>query len=449
LLALGLSRTQISRLVRRGHLIRVHRGVYAVGHDRLTARGRWMAAVLACGPRAVLSHRAAIALWDLSAIPSGTIDVTAPTDRRIPGIRCHRSRTVHPDDRATIDGIPVTSLPRALLDRAQTLHPQRLRTLMEQAQRRDVLDFFSLDALLARSRGRRGAAALRAVRTQLEDEPPWTASELERRFLEFVRTNRLPEPRTNVLVDGILVDCFWPECNLIAELDGYEFHQGRPIFESDRRRRLAHARAGRQSINITQQMISRDGSALRRDLSALLDPPARARRRDPPGERVPQGTHQLPRVSHAAEAEFLIGVLVGDEHDRPDAQEAVGHGLVHGDVLDPVEPGLALAAGHQAGLDPQSAVGDRVAHPNPAQFAPQRVQAEHAEHAGHDPARLHPPIGDRAGQPGDDAPDQRQHQRPDVQERMGQTRRMAEEQHHLISLSEHGPRVEGGIPDRH
>jgi predicted transcriptional regulator of viral defense system len=269
--ALGFSGNEITKLVHRGYLIRLYRGVYAVGHDRLTVRGRWMAAVLACGETAVLSHRSATSLWDLANVPSGPIDVTGLTGRRVPGIRCRRARTIHPDDRTIIDGIPVTSLPRTLLDQAQTLHRQRLRTLVEQVQRRGLLNLLALDALLSRSNGRKGAAALRAVLDELHDEAPWTQSELERHFLEFVRTYRLPEPRTNVLIDGILVDCFWPEYNLVAELDGYRFHTGHRSFESDRHKGITHVRAGRRSINITQRMITRGARALRADLEALLD----------------------------------------------------------------------------------------------------------------------------------------------------------------------------------
>ncbi len=260
----------MARLVRDGHLIRLHRGVYAVGHDRLTVRGRWMAAVLACGPDAVLSHRAALALWDLAGVPTGLIDVTARHEHRIDGIRSHRTRTIHPDDRALIDLIPVTSLARTLLDQALVLHPQRLRTVLEQAQRRDMLNFLPFDAVFQRATGHHGVGKLKAVLAELEDEPPWTQSELERRFLEFLRAHRLPVPRTNVIVDGVCVDCFWPEQHLIAELDGYEFHKGRRSFESDRRKDIAHLRAGRHSIHITQRMLTRHARALHADLNALL-----------------------------------------------------------------------------------------------------------------------------------------------------------------------------------
>jgi hypothetical protein len=229
-----------------------------------------MAAVLACGDGALLSHRAGMALRDLWPVPSGLIDVTTTTVRRTDGVRCHRARTIHPDDRDVVDGVPVTALPRAFLDMAESLTDQRLRTLLEQAQRRNLLHLGRIMALIDRSNGRRGVPKLRAALAELHDEAPWTQSELERHFLEFVRASGLPEPRTNVLVDEILVDCFWPEHNLIAELDSFRFHRDRAVFESDRRRRTVHTLAGRRSVNITQRMIEHGAAALRADLAALL-----------------------------------------------------------------------------------------------------------------------------------------------------------------------------------
>ena len=269
---LGFSRHVVDRLVRDGHLIRLHRGVYAVGHDRLTVRGRWMAAVLACGDGAVLSHRAALALWELIPAPGGEIDVSAAgrSRRRVAGVRFHGLRHLHPDDHTLIDGIPVTSLPRALLDHAPALHPQRLRTLLEQAQHRGLFNLLAFEALLTRTTGHHGTGALRAALAQLRDEAPWTQSELERRFLEFVRDHDLPEPQTNVTVDGVCVDCYWPAQNLIAELDSYAFHTNRRSFETDRRRQITHTRAGRHTIHITQHMITRQARTLRTDLAALL-----------------------------------------------------------------------------------------------------------------------------------------------------------------------------------
>jgi very-short-patch-repair endonuclease len=265
LLRLGYTEHVIRRLVAAGWLHRIHRGVYAVGHARLSVKARWMAAVLACGPDAILSHGAAAALHELRAAP-GVIDVTTPGQRRVPGIRCHRSRCLQPSDRTVIDGIPVTSIGRTLLDEAESLSHQRLRTIVEAAQRRDLLDSRKLDPLLARSTGHRGATPLQQALNALHEQAPWTQSELERRFLELVRDAGLPEPQCNVVVDGVVVDCFWPRHNLVVELDGYAFHRSRRSFEEDRRKDIRHALAGRRSVRITRAGLSRGVE----DLGALL-----------------------------------------------------------------------------------------------------------------------------------------------------------------------------------
>src|SRR5437588_5273188 len=233
LLKLGFSRHEIDGLIARGHLDLLHRGVYAVGHTRLTVKGRWMAAVLAAGPDAVLSHRAAIALWELRPIPSGPIEVTVPvrprTNRK--GIRVHNVRSLHEDDRDEVDGIPVTSIHRTLLDYAASARPQQLRHAVEAAERRELLDGRKLDALYVRRRRRRGLRALKATLAQIHGSAPWTQSELERAFLSLIREAGLPEPRTNVFVEGELVDCFWPSARLVVEVDSYPFHKSRTEFE--------------------------------------------------------------------------------------------------------------------------------------------------------------------------------------------------------------------------
>jgi predicted transcriptional regulator of viral defense system len=126
---LGLTRDAVSWRAQSGHLHRIRRGVYAVGHRRLTQRARWLAAVLACGPSAVLSHRAALALWALRPAPAGPIDVTAVARGRRPGegIRLHCVRSLDPVDRLTIDAIPVTTVTRTLLDYAEVAKRQEPR----------------------------------------------------------------------------------------------------------------------------------------------------------------------------------------------------------------------------------------------------------------------------------------------------------------------------------
>jgi very-short-patch-repair endonuclease len=225
-----------------------------------------MAAVLACGPGAVLSHRAAAALWELAAAPGGPVDVTAPTRHGLPGIRCHRCRRLESDDVAVIDGIPVTSIIRTIADLAGILPLQRLRTALEAAQRRELLDF----RRLGRVRGRRGATVLRQALAELHDEAPWTQSGLERLLLEGIRAADLPEPQCNVPVDGFVVDYYWPDHELVVEVDSYGFHRSRRSFEDDRRRDAIHTLAGRRTFRPTHERITGEIDAVIRDLSALL-----------------------------------------------------------------------------------------------------------------------------------------------------------------------------------
>jgi very-short-patch-repair endonuclease len=271
LLAIGYSAEQIERRAKLARLHRLRRGIYAVGHTHLTARGYWIAAVLACGPDAVLSHRAAAALWGLRSTPSGLIDVTAPSAHHLTGIRCHVTQHLHPDDHTIIDAIPVTTIPRAMLDLAETLHSQRLRTLLEAAQRQDLLDPRAFDAVIARHPGRHGLKLLRQALTALTDEAPWTQSEFERRFLELIRETGLPEPQVNVIVEGELADFYWPEHNLIVELDGWEFHKTKAKFTADRRRDTKLQIAGYRVIRLTYDRVRYESRATARDLITLLN----------------------------------------------------------------------------------------------------------------------------------------------------------------------------------
>jgi very-short-patch-repair endonuclease len=269
--ALGFTERMVRVRAARSDLHRVHRGIYAVGHARLTARGRWMAAVLACGPGAVLSHRAAAALHDLRTIPGGPVDVTAATRHALKGIRCHfATASLHPDDVTTVDAIPVTTLERTHLDLAEILNPQRLRTSLEQLQHRNLLKLNRFEALIARSHGRHGLKPLQHALSELTDEVPWTQSELERAFLELVRDAGLPMPEVNVMVEDELVDFYWPRSDVVVEVDGYRFHNSRRSFDADRRRDTRLQISGRTVIRVTHRRIAYERRALVVDLRELL-----------------------------------------------------------------------------------------------------------------------------------------------------------------------------------
>jgi predicted transcriptional regulator of viral defense system len=267
----GYSHRAIHDRARAGRLHRIHRGVYSVGHGRPTPRGRWMAAVLACGREAVLSHRSAAALWDIRPSPSvrAGIDVTAPgrSRRGRAGIALHSVRTLDPRDRAILDGIPVTSLHRTLLDYAELASPRQLTAAFEAAERRDLLDLAEIDELIARSPGRRGIKRLRALAEDHRGPAPDTRSELEARFLGLIRDAGLPEPGVNVVVAGVTVDFYWPQARLVVEIDGWAFHRSHRAFEDDRDRDAKLQLAGCDVLRFTKLGLDRAPAAVERMLS--------------------------------------------------------------------------------------------------------------------------------------------------------------------------------------
>jgi very-short-patch-repair endonuclease len=245
-------------------------GVYAVGHTRLTAKGRWMAAVLACGSGAVLSHHQAAALWDLRPMPSGKIHVTALGKRKVEGVRCHVVRDLPAQDCTFIDAVPVTSLNRTLLDVAPEVSDQRLRSYLEAAQRQGLLDVRALDALITRSPGRAGRSKLKAAAAALTDHAPWIQSGGERKLLELLRAGGLPEPSCNVYVEGELVDLVWLPQRLVVEIDHYFTHGSKRSFEDDRRRDAKLQRAGFRILRITYDRLERDPQGVIADIAAII-----------------------------------------------------------------------------------------------------------------------------------------------------------------------------------
>ena len=232
----GYTRSAISREATAGRLHLVHRGVYAVGRKGLNAQGRCLAAVLACGPNALLSHRSAAWLWGITRSSHSRIEVTAPTPRhRRPPIRLHHARGLRDHDRALVQNIPVTSLARTLLDYAATVSRERLDKGIERAEELELLDLRAVDELLGRTAGHHGHGRLRKA-LALYRPPPFTRSGLERRFLELVEEAGLPKPATGFNELGHELDVYWPEQGLVVELDVYETHGTRGAFERDRLR---------------------------------------------------------------------------------------------------------------------------------------------------------------------------------------------------------------------
>lgn len=264
LLVLGFSRREIHRRVASGRLHSIHRGVYAVGHTKLTLRGRWMAAVLACGKDAALSHRDAAALHNLLDAGVGLIHVTAPgrSHHRRVGVRVHNPRSLHPDDVTVIDGIPVTSVARTLLDVAETEPLRRLERAYEAAERERTLEMRKVHELLVRSRGHRGARPLTTLIERFTEPPPHTRSKLERRFFRLCKQAGVPLPAVNVSVKGHEVDMLWREHKVIVELDSCGFHRTRAAFERDRRRDVELQLAGYRVLRFTWRRLAEEPEVL-------------------------------------------------------------------------------------------------------------------------------------------------------------------------------------------
>jgi Protein of unknown function (DUF559) len=267
----GISRDAIHHRLGRV-LHQVHKGVYASGHRRLTREGRWLAAVLAAGPGASLSHRAAAALLGLGAYVH--LEVTAPGTRRVrPGIQIHSCR-LPPDEVTTERAIPVTTASRTILDLAAVVPANHVERAINEAEFRRLTDTLSLADLVARYPGRRGIQTVKQVLARLRHGATITRSELESRFLEFLRTTGLPLPSPNTWLHlgerSIECDCVWHSQRLIVELDGHAGHHTAAAFERDRARDRALNAHGWRTIRVTWRQLHSEPEALAADLRRIL-----------------------------------------------------------------------------------------------------------------------------------------------------------------------------------
>jgi hypothetical protein len=255
---LELGRGLIDDRLRSGHFVQVHRGVFAVGHSRISQRGRWLAAVLACGPGAVLSYGSAATLWGIRG-SRGPIDVTRASGHRRPhGVRLHQTRRLPSDHVTTETAIPVTSIERTLLDIAERLDAKQLEHALVEADRSGRLRWSVLEQLVEEANGRRGRRLLRRLIHQVSPLAAETRSGTEIDFLALCQKADLPPPQVNVLLDGILVDFFWPPARLVVETDSYSYHGDRRAFERDHQSTLKLTATGYEVLRTTHRMLERD-----------------------------------------------------------------------------------------------------------------------------------------------------------------------------------------------
>jgi transcriptional regulator with AbiEi antitoxin domain of type IV toxin-antitoxin system len=259
LLELGVSPDQIKYWSASSRLHCLFRSVYAVGHTALTRKGWLLAAVLACGENAVVSHLTAAWCWRYVKRRPMEVDITVPGRTRTgqDGINLHSVRRLDPRDVTVVKGVPITTPERTLLDIAEILPLHQLRLAIDEADRGNHFHPEKLQQVLQRNPGRRGQKPLRTLLSDLEAEP-LLRSEIEKLFRELCHEYDLPIPTTNTEVNGHEVDAYWPEHRLIAEVDSRKYHLNGRAFEDDRRRDADHLAAGYRVMRVTYRQLRWD-----------------------------------------------------------------------------------------------------------------------------------------------------------------------------------------------
>jgi len=264
LLARGVTVPTVRSRVRSGRLRPIHRGVYQVG----PVAGRFareMAAVLACGPGAVVSHRSAGSLWAILPPADATmpVELTINSRRpfRRPGVVVHRTLSLDVDDLTHLEGVPITSPVRTLLDLAAVLRFRELEQALARAERAELVNRTDLSKVAERHRHRPGVSALRALLAG-EAAPAMARSEAEERFLQLIRKAQLPPPETNVKVHGFEVDFLWRAQGVAVEVDGFAYHRSPASFEGDRRRDAHLAAQGIHVMRVTWRQLTTEPEAV-------------------------------------------------------------------------------------------------------------------------------------------------------------------------------------------
>lgn len=300
----GLTADAARKRATAGRLHRVHSGVFAVVDPALlTRRGRFMAAVLACGRRAVLSHGSAAALHELAPSTGRRVHVSAPASRGRgrAGISVHSAATLAARDRTLIDDIPCTTPARTLLDVAEGGRRREVERALDRADTRRLLDMAAIDDVLSRANGRRGAALLTEVIADHRAGCTLTRNDLEEAFLQIGRHAALPPDAVNAWIPfpdggGAEADFLWRAPRLIVEVDGRDVHTTRRAFETDRRRDQRLAVLGWRVVRFTWRQVVHEPAGVAATLRCLLSPgqPMVASRRAgatlPPCDRFSPGS---------------------------------------------------------------------------------------------------------------------------------------------------------------
>ncbi len=263
----GYTPQAIHYRIRTGRLHPLHRGIYAVGRPHVTDHGRWMAAVIACGDGAVLSHSSAAALWRIGFEESAIAELSLPSlsRRRRPGLRIHRRPSLRPRDVTAEYGIPVTTPIQTLIDMALRLDRAGVERMINEADKYNLTHPPELRAALDERAGERGVARLRHILDRRTFR--LTKEELERRFLPLTRKAGLPVPLTGQWVNEFEVDFHWPDLGLVVETDGLRYHRTPAEQARDRLRDQAHTAAGLTQLRFTHEQVRYEPDYVRRILA--------------------------------------------------------------------------------------------------------------------------------------------------------------------------------------
>lgn len=271
LLGLDVSKPTIKSWLRSGRLHSYFRGVYLLGHEAMTPKGRMLAPVLAYGDDAVLGYRSAGHWRGFYRTARRDVDVIVPgrSKAKQDGIDLHLVRSLDSRDVTEHEGVPITTVPRTLLDLAEVLNPRQLKRAVEEADRLKLFDARAVQELLERSPGRHGLKPLGSLLADF-DYHPLSRSEFEALFYDFCIEYELPRPTMNAPILDYQADAHWPGTNLIVELDSYGFHSDRRTFESDRLRDAELMLAGYRVVRVTYRQLTRQPQALASRLRNLL-----------------------------------------------------------------------------------------------------------------------------------------------------------------------------------
>jgi very-short-patch-repair endonuclease len=253
---LGFTEDGIKHRLATGRLRRVRRGVFLVGRPGLTELGRWMAAVLACGDGAVLSHSSAAALWRIGFESRSVVELSlpSPSRRRRPGLRIHRRPSLNLQrDLTSEHGIPVTTPIQTLIDMALRLDRAGVERMINEADKYNLTHPPQLREALDARNDEPGVAKLRHILDRRTFR--LTKEELERRFLPLVRRAGLPVPLTGRIVNEFEVDFYWPELGMVVETDGLRYHRTPAEQARDRLRDQAHTAAGLTQLRFTHEQV--------------------------------------------------------------------------------------------------------------------------------------------------------------------------------------------------